>query len=237
MIIAAHQPHFLPWAGYFNKVANSAVFVWLDTVQYRKNYFQNRTRIMDSSGREQWLTLPVSARSTTSIAEVTIADPRWRTQVEKTLLQCYRKAAHWEEVWPPLHAALLHSDDRLSNANLALFLAMLNLLEWREVQIVRASSLDVDTSDPTERLITICRRLGASRYIAGKGGRNYMCPEQFAAAGIEVVWQEFEPSRAAYERPGVTGMVAGLSLIDALFHLGPERTAIVARSAWTAPSQ
>ena len=50
MIVSVHQPHFLPWTGYLNKLVHSDVFVWLDSVQYRKNYFQNRTEIRGRDG-------------------------------------------------------------------------------------------------------------------------------------------------------------------------------------------
>ncbi|HEX6534238.1 MAG TPA: WbqC family protein [Gemmatimonadaceae bacterium] len=231
MIVAAHQPHFLPWLGYINKVASADVFVWLDTVQYRKNYFQNRTRIMGADGVERWLTLPVHAHLDTAIGDVTIADPRWRTKVERTIEQTYARAPHFAATWPALRDALRDAPDCLAGANLALFRVLLASLALDRVRLVEASTLGVDAEDPTDRLVALCRALGATRYIAGKGGRGYMRLEAFDAAGIEVVWQAFDPARATYPRAG-GAEAAGLSVVDALFHVGPERTRAIALSAW-----
>jgi hypothetical protein len=44
LIIAIHQPQFMPWLGYFDKMGQVDAFVLLDNVQYKKNEFQNRNR-------------------------------------------------------------------------------------------------------------------------------------------------------------------------------------------------
>ena len=71
--LAIHQPHYLPWLGYLAKWAAADVFVFLDTVQYVRNGWQNRNRIKTAAG-PRWLTVPVHARLGTPLAEV--ASPR-----------------------------------------------------------------------------------------------------------------------------------------------------------------
>lgn len=231
MIVAAHQPHFLPWLGYLNKVASADAFVWLDTVQYRKNYFQNRTRIMGADGVERWLGVPVHAHLDTAIRDVTIAEPRWRTKVERTVEQAYGRAPHFAACWPPLRDAIHAASDRLSEVNLALFRVLLAQLGLERVRVVEASAIGVDADDPTDRLVALCRALGGDRYIAGRGGRSYMRMDAFDAAGIGVLWQEFDPARARWRRAN-GDEVAGLSVIDALFHVGPDHTRELAEGAW-----
>ena len=77
MICAIHQPHYLPWLRYFDKIARADVFVLLDDVQYNKNGWQNRNRIKGPQGAFT-LTVPVSHRFQSGLAEVTVADQRWR---------------------------------------------------------------------------------------------------------------------------------------------------------------
>ena len=60
MIVAIHQPQYLPWLGYFGKMLQADIFCYLDTVQYKKNEWQNRNRIKTAQGW-QWLTVPVTS--------------------------------------------------------------------------------------------------------------------------------------------------------------------------------
>ena len=71
MIVSVHQPQYIPWLGYFDKIDRSDLFVFLDTVQYKKNEFQNRNRIKNNQGW-QWLTVPVGYRFPQKIDEVLI---------------------------------------------------------------------------------------------------------------------------------------------------------------------
>ena len=232
MIASAHQPHFLPWLGYLNKVSNSDVFVWLDTVQYRKNYFQNRTQIEGADGIKRWLTLPVHARMDTTIDRVAIADARWKSRIGRTIEQVYSRAPHFGECWPVLRDAMSGSSDYLNDVNYRLFRVLLQLLEFSRVRVVRASELGVVTTEPSQRLAELCAKAGADTYIAGKSGREYLNLDVFKRSGITVVWQLFDVASTAYRRSdGV--MVEGVSVIDYLFHVGPQRTRELTQQAWS----
>jgi hypothetical protein len=233
MIASAHQPHFLPWLGYLNKVSNSDVFIWLDTVQYRKNYFQNRTQIMGADGITRWLTLPVHAHLDTPINEVKIADVHWKRRIAKTIEQLYSKAPHFAQCWPPLRDALDQASDDLNDANYRLFRVLLQQLEFSHVRVVQASELSVGATEPTERLAELCACVGADAYIAGKGGREYLRLEVFERWGIKVLWQRFDVTSAAYRRED-DRVVEGLSVIEYLFHAGPQRTRQLTQQAWSA---
>ncbi|PYN08619.1 MAG: hypothetical protein DME02_07080 [Candidatus Rokuibacteriota bacterium] len=69
--VAIHQPQYLPWLGYLAKWAAADLFVFLDSVQYEKNGWQNRNRIKTADGA-RWLTVPVHARLGTPITDVAI---------------------------------------------------------------------------------------------------------------------------------------------------------------------
>ena len=231
MIVSIHQPHFFPWLGYFNKVLNSDVFVWLDSVQYRKNYFQNRTRIEDSHAHVLWLTVPVHAPLGTPINRVLIADPRWRIKVEKTIEQCYGKAPYFAVTWPKLMSALSCASTNLETLNSLTFTAVMQLLGGKQPRIVRDAELAVTSKDPTGRLVEICQRLGANHYIAGQGGRNYLRIEDFREKNIEVIWQHFDVTRVTYPQRS-DSFVAGLSVLDCLFNVGPAETQRLVVNAW-----
>lgn len=231
MIVSVHQPHFLPWLGYLNKVLRSDVFVWLDTVQYRKNYFQNRTVIRTRRGEELWLTLPVHAPFGTPIDRVTVADPKWRDRLAKTVEQNYRRAPHFRTCWSEITRALDGASDSLTDIDFCAFEAVLRLLRAGDVRVVRFQELGVTSEEPTERLIEVCRALGGKTYIAGKGGRNYLRTDVFEQAGIGVAWQQFNPADVPYPQTG-PDFVPGLSVIDCLFNVGPEEAGRLIRGAW-----
>lgn len=222
MIIAIHQPQFMPWLGYFDKMAQVDTFVLLDDVQYKKNEFQNRNRIKTPTGT-QWLTVPVSHRFPALINEVAVpaGDP-WRRKHLQTLQANYAKAPHWPSYCEGLQALYAEEHSMLAAVNSA-------SVEWLrghlhiETPLVIASQLEV-SSDPTQRLIDLCHQLGADAYLAGADGRKYMQLDRFTAAGIDVFFQDYE--HPAYEQ--LHGeFTSHLSALDLLFNCGPESGKIV----------
>ena len=68
LVVSAHQPNFLPYLGFFDKMKKSDIFVIRDEVLFiRKDYHQrNRIRINgnDNLGNPQfkWLKVPVEEK-------------------------------------------------------------------------------------------------------------------------------------------------------------------------------
>ena len=98
MILAAHQPQYLPWMGYLDKISKADVFLILDDVQYKKNEWQNRNRIKAPNG-PQWITVPVHYRFPQRIREVAIDNrPPWRRKHQEALRSSYARTPHFDEV-------------------------------------------------------------------------------------------------------------------------------------------
>jgi hypothetical protein len=188
--LAIHQPHYLPWLGYLAKWAAADVFVFLDTVQYEKHGWQNRNRIKTATG-PRWLTVPVHARLGTPIAEVTVdtAQP-WADRHLRAIEAAYAAAPHLGRHRAALRDLYATKWDRLA----PLAAASAELLA-RAVGIATpvhlASALGVSAAEPTERLIALCRAVGADTYLAGRDGARYMDVARFAAAGIDVLYQDY----------------------------------------------
>ncbi|HRJ30848.1 MAG TPA: WbqC family protein [Cyclobacteriaceae bacterium] len=231
MIVSIHQPHFLPWLGYFNKVWNSDVFVWLHNVQYRKNYFQSRTRLKNPHTlQEFWLTVPVRASLGMAIDEVVEVNDRWRKPMAKTLEQFYKKTPYFQELGLELINLVHTCDANLDKLNYQFFLLILDKLNFPG-KIVRVEELLPVSEEPNQRLIDICEKIGATRYIAGKGGKNYVNAQQWNKAGIEVIWQDFQPAQVRYPQQG-NNFIPGLSVIDCLFNTGIDETRRLIEAAW-----
>ena len=73
MIVAIHQPNYLPWLGYFYKMVKADIFVLLDNVQYEKNGYTNRCQIKTPQG-PFWLTLPIKRKFPQMINEAEIVN-------------------------------------------------------------------------------------------------------------------------------------------------------------------
>jgi hypothetical protein len=222
MIVAAHQPQYLPWLGYFDKISRADVFVLLDTVQYKKNEWQNRNRIKGAQG-PQWLTVPVSFRHPQRISEVGVCGAHWQRKHYQSLLVNYRRAPHWARLDGFFRELYAVPWQGLSELNVCAVKGLASLLGI-STPIHLASSLGRMPEDPDGRLIALARHFGADTYLAGSGGRDYMDLEQFARAGVEVRFQ-------AYDHPRYDQLfgefVSHLSIVDLLCNHGEESLSIL----------
>jgi hypothetical protein len=191
VIVSIHQPQYLPWLGYFDKVDKGDVFVLLDSVQFKKNEWQNRNKIKTAQGW-QWITVPVTYQFSQRIMEVEINNrDKWQHKQRQAILSNYRKAPFWgmlegffEEIltgeWPYISALNIHVVRRLAG--------LLGL----KTPIYVASEIGAFPEDPDDRLIAITKHFGADTYLAGSGGRDYMDLDKYEANGIRVLFQEFK---------------------------------------------
>ena len=230
MRVAIHQPQYLPWLGYLAKWAAADLFVFLDTVQYEKNGWQNRNRIKTADGA-RWLTVPVRARLGTSLAEVPVdAEQPWAQRHLRSIEHAYGRAPHFAAQRDALARLYAAPWERL--APLAVASA-----EWlaRAAGVTAparlASSLAVDDDDPTGRLVALCRAVGADTYLAGGHGARYMDAKRFADAGIRVLYQTYAHPVYAQQHGDFVPFLSGLDLL--LMH-GDASLAILRHGdAWT----
>ena len=217
MIVAAHQPNFAPWLGFFDKAVAADVLVLLDTVQFIKRGYQNRTRIKSSTG-PQWLTVPVisKGRYDQATQDVLIDDTaRWRQVHLRTLRSVLAKAPHHDallELVEPIYAQEAH---RLVELNVAVLRAVVDGLGIG-TRLVLASELDL-TGSSTELMMSLTKAVGGDVYLSGPTGRTYLEPERFADAGLELRYHAFTPA----EYPQLHGeFVPGLSCFDYIANCG-----------------
>jgi hypothetical protein len=139
----------------------------------------------------------------------------WATANLNLLKQNYRKAPYFDEVFPHI----LHLYDApprlMADFNLRSIELLMDLLDVR-LPWVRSSSLQ-PVGSSNELLIDLLGKVGATHYLSGTGARDYMQPEKFAEAGIEVVWQQFV--HPVYPQQ-FGAFVPYLSALDVLFNGG-----------------
>ena len=230
MNVAIHQPNFVPWLGYFDRMIRADMFVLLDHVQFERRNYQNRCLIRcEDEGK--WLTVPVvQVSQKEKIIEKMIDNPEdisgtrwWGPNHFNTLRYAYRKTRYFDLYAPRLREILEARWDKLLDLNLA----TLDFARWAleiDTPMVRSSTLQVE-GQKSALLLAICQKVGASAFLGGMGGsREYLDKEAFAAAGMGTVWQEF--SHPVYPQPGAAPFMKGLSVLDLLFNCGPKSAEI-----------
>lgn len=217
MIVAIHQPNYVPWLGYFHKIARADVFVFLDDVQYTKNSYINRAKILDGGGG-RWLTVPVAVHLGDAINAVRPARADWKDRHLDTLKHFYGKAAAFRAVWDDLRALYDGAPDAdLAAINMHLVRALAHQLGLT-TRFVASSDLDTGDLAGSDRLVRIVGDLApGGTYLSGRGGANYQDEGTFTKAGLTLAYADFE--HPAYGQGG-DAFVAGLSVLDAVCHLG-----------------
>lgn len=226
--VAIHQPNYLPWLGYFRKIATADVFVFLDDVQFSKNGYTNRVQIL-ADGKPRWLTVPVSAHLGDPINQVRPARHDWPQAHLDTLRARYKSAPAFRTVWPKIReffSDLPDADIGTINRHLVIRLAEMLGLACR---FVSASELSTGTAKGDDRLVALVASVAPGAcYFSGKGGAKYQDPEKFRRAGLDFRYLDFEHPR--YDQ-GAGDFVPGLSVMDAAFRLGWARTAALVTAA------
>ena len=217
--LAVLQPNFLPWRGTFDLIRRADVFVLLDTVQYTKNDWRNRNRILLPDGRVTWLTVPVSGSTGMAIRDARIDYARdWRGKHLRTVQQSYGAAPHGPEAIALLSDLYAAAPARLVDLTVPLTRILARKLGCG-TPIHLASELGIE-GDRNTRLIGMAQHFGADTYLSGPAARNYIDQRLWAEAGISVAYITY-PDYPPYPQiaPGYT---PGLSVLDLICMTGPD---------------
>lgn len=203
----------------------SDVFVFHDAVAFSKASYTKRCRIRKTktSSEAIWLSVPVRRHDTgTAISEILIGEePGWILGHLNKIINTYSGAAYFKEHEEWLREMMLHAqmESSLAGCNMLLIHAIAERLQMQR-KFYKSSEMQVSGQGSMLNL-AIAQRLGATQYLAGKGSQNYQDDEAFLEAGIPVLthdigaWMKAHP----YDQ-GTAQFTGGLSIIDALMHLG-----------------
>jgi hypothetical protein len=218
MIVTISQPRYLPWLGYFHKIAVSDVFMYLDTVQYTPRDWENRNKIKTDRGWT-WLTVPVKARYRALIPEVSIDNERpWAHKHWNSIRTFYGAAPYFSRYADGLRALYQdHVWESLLELNLTLTEYLCQCFGFTSTKIVKASDYQC-TEHGTELLVHLARAAQATVYYSGSQGRAYLDEASFQAAGIRVNYQDYRHQNYPQQYGSFEPAMAA---IDLLFNCGP----------------
>ena len=235
MIVAAHQLHYLPWLRYFHKIAGCDAFVILDNIQFNKNGWQNRNKIKTPAG-ESVLTVPVRHRFQQLLSEVEIDNQQpWQRKHGGSIRNSYQKAPFFKEHEPFFREVYKKKWERLNDLNYEVLKYLLKALGLR-TRTLCSSELPLK-GEATERLISLCKEVGARAYLTGAyAAEVYLDSDRFKREGIELVFQEWKSPVYPQLYPEA-GCLPDLSIIDLLFNCGPKSLEILTPSPPPSPPE
>ena len=223
MIVAGHQPNYLPYLGFFDKMRRADIFIIEDNVQFERQGFTSRNKVMTADG-VRWLTVPIEhANKPLLINEVKVAnnaEPSWERKHWLTLKHSYCKAPFWSEYSDFFRKTYEREWTMLIDLNMHLIKGIMRFLDI-EKPLVYSSSLSA-TGKKSELIVAQCKEVGANVQLAGKGCKNYIDQPLFQKEGIKLIFQEFKHPQ--YPQT-CAGFVPNLSVVDFLFCTG-------AKSSW-----
>lgn len=190
--VSIHQPHYLIWLGLLDKIAKNDLFVLLDNVQYKKRYFQNRTRYSTKTG-VKLLSLPVKCKHVqthkTAIKNISLADDSALKKHLTTLKHRYGKTPGWKLLKDQLYD--IYTKDHLNLVSINHDLLNLTLSSYQiTTPVINASDLNV-SGQKSDLILSILKEVKADHYLSGKGAKSYMEDTLFTEANINVSYQDF----------------------------------------------
>ena len=225
--IAILQSNYIPWRGYFDLISSVDKFVFLDTVQYTKNDWRNRNRILSQNG-PIWLSVPTltRGRSKQNINEVEIDNnTKWQKKHWTSICQSYQKSPFFERYRDELNYFYEKCNwNLLSDLNISLIKfisATLNL----STEFIDSHDLNLKIDGntdcvKTERIIEVCKTIGANHYLSGPSAKTYLEEKMLTEQGISLEFIDYEhyPSYSQI----IAGFEASVSILDLLFMKGPD---------------
>lgn len=223
-VIAIHQPNYIPWVGYFYKIYQSNVFVFLDDIQYSNKGMHNYHYIKTPQGSFR-LKFPVEQHLGDSINCVRSKDESgWKEKHIKTLENFYRKALHFDEVIEDFKQIILQNYSNIALMNAAVIKSISGKLGIK-TRFIFSSDLTV-SNVKEEKILNICEALRATIYYSGTGAQVYQNEEDFITNDIELRYSQFKP----FEYPQFwNGFQSNVSIIDYLMHCGYDWTRVLVK--------
>ena len=228
MIVSTCQPYFAPYPGFFAKIMQSDACVLMDSVQFPQGTtWLTRNRFKGHQGT-LWMTIPVWKKGLglQKISEVTIChEGGWRRKHLESLKTVYAHAPFFGDHQGFLETIFSGSHDRLTDVNLAVIEYLVKHLGIK-ARLVLLSELEIDGKEP-ELTMVVCKRLGATHFLAQKSAQKYLDAQAFRRDGVELLF--FNTVSPVY--PQLWGaFIPNLSVFDLLFNCGPRSEAIIRKS-------
>lgn len=215
------QSNYIPWIGYFDAIRKADEFILYDEMQYTKRDWRNRNKIKTETGLK-WLSIPVEVKGRfhQKINQVRISDSNWNKRHWDTIRHYYRSASYFQEYSDRIKEIYMSIDsDMLSVVN-RIFIQAINEMLGIETTITRCEDYGL-IEGKTARLVDLCEKVGATRYITGRSAADYLDETMFSDAGIGIQYLDYASLPVYQQLHG--GFVQQVSIIDYIFNTGDQQ--------------
>ena len=227
MIVTIHQPNYFPYPGFFQKVLLSDIYVILDRAQFEFD-ITNRNKIITPEGSWSRISVPVKkGQKFFEVRNVEINnDQPWAEKNWDLICKSYDNSPFFNLYKATLNSVFKKNWNLIFDLN---FYTLKKVLEWLNIKtkIIFDSELDV-TGKSSEHLLNICKKLGATKYLSGPGGRDYLNEKIFEQNKIKVEYQKYDP--VIYPQKYAKSFVPNLSTLDLLFNMGSDSKKLITKS-------
>jgi len=217
--IAISQSNYIPWKGYFDIINSVDLFVIYDDSQYTRRDWRNRNLIKTAKGLS-WLTIPIKTKGNyeQKISEMQIADPTWRKTHWERVKQQYKKTPYFEYYYHTFEDVYLKQTELNLSAVNYNFILLINRILGINTEISWSREYELH-GNKTEKLMGICRQVGASEYVSGPAGKSYIDLDIAKKSGVNITWQDY--SNYPEYRQLFPPFEHRVSVIDLILNEGP----------------
>lgn len=220
--VTIHQPNFMPWLGYFDKINKSDIFVVLDHVEMdvKNSKWLKRVKMVINN-KVDWVSIPLlkpEQGHMQSIMNIRVdINNKDFLKKKNQILNQYSKCPFYFEIEPMINNFFKDEKKLISEKNIEFIISIINLLKIN-TKIIKSSNLNI-TSKKNQMNIDIVKKMGGNTYVSGMGAA-YQINDEFVKQGLQLEYSNFDPSSCRYNHLGLNSFVDGLSIIDVISNIG-----------------
>jgi hypothetical protein len=224
--ISIHQPDFLPWLGFFNKLKRSDIFIIMDTAQTpnKKSTYSNKVMLLFQREPKWTMTLPITKSNSEgllSIAQTQILNGEHiKYKIMKSIRLNYSKHPYFKEVFPYVEEWVMYPANCLLDYNLNAIKSISKCIGLDYSKIILASDIghEFKNTDLTDRVVEMVKSLKGDIYLSGDASKSYLDQNKFGFNNIKLIFQEYNCKE--YPQKDMNEFIKGLSIIDAMMNVG-----------------
>ena len=225
MIVSAHQPHYLPWCGYINKILLSDIFVVMDDMSFTSYNYINRNRLVQNNNILK-LSIPLKDKKTLGrkIKDVELDYShgfRGLSKHIKSLEHNYSRYVGFDCFFPLLYNVLNKDYKWLLDLDLEIIYLIMDYLEIN-TKLVLSSEFNICGRKEDELFISLLEKTNSNKVLLGLGAsNNYINKDNIYNKGGEVVYQKFK--HPVYKQNSKK-FIKGISIVDMLLTINKEES-------------